>query len=275
MNDTPAWSVSAGRSRFRSTAFAALTRLGFVVRGVIYAIIGVLAVRIAMHSPSSPSNQRGALETIQKQPFGHWLVIAVAIGLGAYALWRFVQAAFGFGPEGGGDPSRIGRISAAASGCAYAGLCALAVAILLGASSQSSSNPQKSAAGVLGWPGGQWLVGTAGAVLIGVALFQGYRGVSKKFLDQDKTEEMGPAVRRWFTRLGVFGHVARMIAFGLIGIFVLKAAIDYAPSDAVGLDGALSKLAHQPYGPFLLVVVAAGLVAFGVYSIAESRYRRI
>ena len=275
MSDVQAWSGSVGRSRFRSTAFAALTRFGFVVRGVIYAIIGVLAGQVALHAPSSPSNQRGALETIQKQPFGHWLVIAVAIGLGAYALWQFVQAAFGYGPEGGGDPSVIGRISAAASGCAYAGLCALAVAIVVGASSRSSGNPHKSAAGVLGWPGGQWLVGAAGVVLIGVALFQGYRGVSKKFLDQDKTEEMRPAVRRWFTRLGVFGHVARMVAFGLIGLFVLRAAIDYAPSDAVGLDGALSRVARQPYGPFLLVVVAAGLFAFGIYSIADSRYRRI
>jgi Domain of Unknown Function (DUF1206) len=145
----------------------------------------------------------------------------------------------------------------------------------LGASSQSSSNPHKSAAGVLGWPGGRWLVGAAGAIFIGVALYQGYKGVSKKFLDQDRTEEMSPATRRWFTRIGVVGHLARMVAFGLIGVFVLKAAIDYAPSKAVGLDGALEKIAHQRYGPFLLVLVAAGLCAFGLYSIADARYRRI
>jgi hypothetical protein len=267
---------AAGRNATNSTAFEVLTRLGFVARGAVYAIIGLLAIQVAIHKGGShPTNQRGALETIQKEPFGHWLLIAVAVGLGGYALWRFVQAAFGQGPEGGGDHSTFGRIVAAASGCAYTAMCALAVSVLAGASSQSSSNPHKSAAGVLGWPEGQWIVGAAGAIFIGVALYQGYKGVSKKFLKEDKTDQMGPATKRWFTRIGVGGYLARMVAFGLIGIFIVKAAIDYAPAKAVGLDGALSKLAHHSYGPYLLGVVAAGLVAFGLYSIADARYRRI
>jgi hypothetical protein len=267
---------AAGRNATSSTAFEALTRLGFVARGAVYAIIGLLAIQVAIHGGSSrPTNQRGALETIQKQPFGHWLLIAVAVGLGGYALWRFVQAAFGHGPEGGGDHSVFGRIVAAASGCAYAAMCALAASVLAGASRQSSSNPHKSAAGVLGWPEGRWIVGAAGAIFVGVALYQGYKGLSRKFLEQDKTDEMGPATTRWFTRIGVVGHLARMVAFGLIGVFVVKAAIDYAPAKAVGLDGALGNLAHHSYGPYLLGVVAAGLVAFGLYSIADARYRRI
>jgi hypothetical protein len=267
---------SAAHKSTNGPAFEALARTGFVARGVIYGIIGLLAIQVAVRAGGGqPANQRGALETVQRQPFGHWLLIVVAIGLGGYALWRFVQAFFGHGPEGGGDPSTFGRIAAAASGCAYAAMCALAVSILLGASSQTSSNPHKSAAGVLGWPGGQWIVGIAGAAFIGVALYQGYKGVSRKFLDEDKTGEMGPITLRWITRIGVVGHLARMVAFGLIGIFVVKAAIDYAPRKAVGLDGALSKLAHQSYGTFLLVLVAAGLCAFGVYSIADARYRRI
>ncbi len=267
---------SAGRTTTHSTAFEALTRAGFVARGLIYVIIGALAVQVAMHTTGhAATNQRGALETIQKQPLGRWLLIAVAIGLGAYAVWRFVQAYVGHGPEGGGDASAFGRLAAAASGCAYAAMCALAVSILVGASSQSSSNPHKSAAGVLGWPGGQWIVAAAGAAFLGVALYQGYKGVSRKFLEEDKTGQMSPFVKRWFTRAGVVGHLARMVAFGLIGVFVLKAAIDYAPSKAVGLDGALEKLARQTYGTFLLAVVAAGLIAFGLYSIADARYRRI
>jgi hypothetical protein len=128
---------------------------------------------------------------------------------------------------------------------------------------------------VLGWPGGQWIVAAAGVVFIGVALYQGYKGVSRKFLEEDKTGQMSPFVKRCFTRIGVVGHLARMVAFGLIGIFVLKAAIDFAPKKAVGLDGALEKLARQTYGTFLLAVVAAGLIAFGLYSIADARYRRI
>ena len=108
-----------------------------------------------------------------------------------------------------------------------------------------------------------------------MALYQGYKGISRKFLEEDKTEKMGPTALRWITIIGVVGHLARMVAFGLIGVFVVKAAVDYAPKKAVGLDGALAKLAHQTYGTVLLLVVAAGLVAFGVYSIADARYRRI
>ena len=145
----------------------------------------------------------------------------------------------------------------------------------LSSASQSSSTPQTSAAGVLGWPEGQWIVGAAGAIFIAVALYQGYKGLSRKFLEEDKTDQMGPATRRWITAIGVVGHLARMVAFGLIGVFIVRAALDYAPKKAVGLDGALSKLAHQTYGTALLFVVAAGLVAFGVYSIADARYRRI
>ena len=267
---------SAGRSTTHSTAFEILTRTGFVARGVIYAIIGGLAIQVATHTtPNTPTNQRGALATIEKQPLGHWLLIVVAAGLGAYAIWRFVQAYVGHGPEGGGDESAFGRISAAASGVAYLAMCALAISILAGASSQSSSSPHKSTAGVLGWPGGQWIVGIAGAIFVGVALYQGYKGVSRKFLEEDKTAEMGPLVKRWITISGVIGHLARMVAFGLIGVFLIKAAVDYAPNKAVGLDGALEKLARESYGTFLLAVVAAGLIAFGLVSIAEARYRRI
>jgi Domain of Unknown Function (DUF1206) len=266
---------SAGSTTTHSTAFEALTRIGFVARGIIYGIIGWLAIQVATHTTQrTPTNQKGALETIDKQPLGHWLLIVVAAGLGAYAVWRFVQAYVGHGPEGGGDQSAFGRIAAAGSGCAYLAMCALAVSILVGSSS-SSSSPHKSAAGVLGWPGGQWIVGIAGAIFLGVAAYQGYKGVSRKFLEDDKTEQMGPLVKRWITVSGVVGHLARMVAFGLIGVFVIKAAVDYAPRKAVGLDGALAKLAHQTYGTFLLAVVAAGLIGFGLFSIAEARYRRM
>jgi len=263
-----------GRRATHSPAFEALARIGFIARGVIYATIGLLAIQVAIHSSNEKTNQRGAMQTIEEQPFGHGLLIAVAIGLGGYALWRFVQAAYGRGPEGGGDSSSSGRIVALASGISYAAMCALAVSVLLGTSS-SSGNAHSSTAGVLSWPAGRWIVGAAGVVFIGVALYQGYKGISRKFLEEDKTEKMGPTARRWVTVIGVVGHLARMVAFGLIGIFVVKAAVDYAPKKAVGLDGALAKLAHQTYGTALLFVVAAGLVAFGLYSIADARYRRI
>jgi hypothetical protein len=155
-------------------------------------------------------------------------------------------------------------------------MCVLAVEILLGAgSSGSSASPKKSAAGVLGWPAGAWIVGLVGAGLVGIALYQGYRGVSQKFLDDSKVEEMPPAVKTWIGRLGTVGHLARMVVFGLVGIFLIRAAVDFNPRKAVGLDGALAKVAHAAYGPYLLGVVAVGLIAFALFSFSDARYRRI
>jgi hypothetical protein len=154
-------------------------------------------------------------------------------------------------------------------------VCLLAIEILVSGHGSTSGSPKKATAGVFGWPGGTWIVGIAGVVMIAVALYQGYRGVTKKFLKDSKVEEMKPEVKKWITRVGTVGHLARMVVFGLVGIFLVKAAIDYNPRQAVGLDGALAKLTHYSYGPLLLGVVAAGLIAFAVYSLSDARYRRI
>jgi hypothetical protein len=202
------------------------------------------------------------------------LLILVAIGLGGYALWRLVHALLGHGPED--SDSTFDRVAAFGSGIVYAGLCVIAVEILLGSgSSGGSGNASKTTAGVFGWPAGTLLVGIAGAVLIGIGLYQGYRGISRDFLGDSKTEQMSARVRGWVEWVGTFGHLARMVVFGLVGVFLIKAAVDYNPNKAVGLDGALAKLAHASYGPFLLGVVAAGLIAFGAYSLSDARYRRI
>ena len=111
--------------------------------------------------------------------------------------------------------------------------------------------------------------------MISVGLYQGYRGVTQDFLEDSKTEEMGPATRRWISRIATFGYLARMVVFGLVGVFLIKAAIDFQPKKAVGIDGALAKLSNSPQGPLLLGVVAAGLIAFAIYSISDARYRRI
>jgi fumarate reductase subunit D len=257
----------------RSDGFEWLARAGFAARGVVYVIIGILAVKLALGSGDRSASQQGALRTIAAQPLGKVLLILVAIGLGGYALWRLIHALLGHGPEA--SDSGIERVAALASGIVYAGLCAIAVEILLGAGGGGSGHAQKTTAGVFGWPAGTWLVGIAGVVFIGVGLYQGYRGISRDFLDDSKTERMSPGVRRWIERLGIFGHLARMVVFGLVGVFLIKAAVDYDPNKAVGLDGALAKVDHASYGPFLLGVVAAGLIAFGCYSLTDARYRRI
>jgi hypothetical protein len=263
----------AGARAERTKTFETLARAGFVSRGVIYGIIGILAVKLAIGSGGKTTSQSGALKTIAHQPFGKVLLIIVAIGLAGYALWRFARALLGQGPEG--SDSGFDRVAAFASGVAYAVMCAIAVEILLGSEATSAGGAKRPTAGVLGWPGGTWIVGIAGAALCGVAFYQGYRGITHDFLKDSKTEEMSPGVRRWITRIGTVGHLSRMVVFGLVGIFLLKAAIDFNPNKAVEVDGALAKLANHAYGSYLLGIVAAGLVAFAVYSLSDARYRRI
>ena len=264
---------AAGDGVARSAPFEWLSRAGFVARGVIYGIIGILALQLAVGAGGKTTNQQGALKTIAHQPLGKLLLILVAIGLGGYALWRLVRAALGHGPES--SDSGFERVAALASGLVYAGICVVAVRLLLSQGAGSSGSPHKAAAGVFGWPAGTWLVGIAGAVVVGVGLFQGYRGLSREFLNDSKTEEMKPAVRTWITRLGVFGYLARMVVFVLIGVFLIKAARDYDAKAAIGLDGALAKIVHAAYGPWLLGIVASGLIAFALYSLSDARYRRI
>ena len=277
MTDTPNRSAlhtarAAREDVVRSDGFEWLSRSGFVARGLIYAIIGVLALKLALGHGGKLTNQQGALHTLVEQPFGKVLLTLVAIGLGGYALWRLVRAALGRGPEG--SDTGLDRVAALASGLVYLGMCIIAVRILAG-SSKASASPDKTTAGVFGWPAGTWLVGAAGLVLVGVGLYQGYRGVTKDFLADSKTEQMGPLTRTWIGWIGLVGHLARMVVFTLAGAFLVKAAVEYDPKAAVGIDGALAKLLQQPYGQLLLGLVAAGLIAFAVYSFSDARFRRI
>ena len=249
-----------------------LARAGLVARGLVYLIIGVLALKLALGDSGVAANQQGALQTIAHRQFGKTLLILVAVGLAGYALWRLVRAAVGHGAEQ--RDSGSDRVVALASGVAYVILCVTAVKILT-ASSTGSGTPREATGGVLGWSGGTVIVAIAGVILIGVAGYQAYKGLARKFLDDAKTGEMGPGVRHGYTALGVFGYVARCVVFGLIGYGLIKAAIDYEPREAVGLDGALRQLANSSYGPTLLAIVAAGLAGFALYSMADARYRKV
>ena len=263
-----------GRALVDEPAFAWLARSGFVARAIVYGVIGVLAFEVAIGVGGKTASQRGAMVALASQPLGKVLLIVVAVGLGGYAVWRFVSAALGRRER---DDHKLGqRVAALGSGIAYAALCVTAIRVLVGSPTTGGANsPKHAAAGVLGWPAGPALVVAAGVVLIVVGAVQAYRGVARKFLDESDTSRMRPAVRDGFTALGVIGHLARTVVFVLIGYGLIKAAVDYSPRSAIGLDGALASLAHDSYGAVLLGVVAAGFVCFALFSLVEARFRKI
>lgn len=253
-------------------SFEGLARLGLGARAVVYAVIGVLALKLAVGDGGATTNQKGALQTIAQGTFGKALLVLVAIGLAGYALWRLSRALLRGGPEQ--TERGLDRVGSLGAGIGYAVLCATAVKILAGANA-GSGTPKKATGGVLDWTGGPVLVAIAGLVMLGVAIHQVHQGVSRDFLEDSKTEDMGPRVERAFTAVGVFGLVARAVVFALVGYGLVKAALEYDPDKAVGLDGALRNLADASYGGWLLGAVAAGLIGFAVYSAADARYRRV
>jgi hypothetical protein len=260
----------------QTPVFEGLARAGYVARGLIYVVIGICAVRLAQGVNGQPASQTGALKLIAGQTFGHALLVLMAIGLGGYALWRLAQVVFGTTPEAGRH-STLDRLGAAGSAVAYATFCFIAISILASPASQSGndSKPRDVTRTALDWPAGRLLVGAVGIVFLIVAGYQLYQGVSRRFLDDSKVGSMDRPVRKAFTAVGVVGLCARAVAFALIGVFVIRAAQTYRANEAVGLDGALARLTRQSYGPTLLLIVAIGLIAFGVYSIADARFRKI
>jgi len=256
-----------------SRPFELFSRAGFVARGLIYGIIGILALKLAIGSGGKTTDQGGAMRTLAQQPLGRTMLFTLAVGLAGYAMWRFTRAALGRGPEG--SDKGFDRVSALASGLVYSAFFVLAIQILLDARGGQTANPKATTAGVLSWPAGPLLVGLAGLGFLGVAGYQAYRGISRDFLHDSKTEEMRPEVRHFVARIGTVGHLARAVVFGLVGAFLIKAAVEFNAKAAVGLDGALAKVQQQTYGHFLLGAVACGLLAFALYSISDARYRRI
>ncbi|MBC8138157.1 MAG: DUF1206 domain-containing protein [Fibrella sp.] len=253
-----------------------LARMGYAAKGVIYMIIGMLALQAAFSSGGKTTNSEGALATIVEQPFGRVLLGVVGVGLAGYALWRFVAAAIDAENEGSDAKGIATRLGYVISGIVYAVLSFTAFQIIGGTASGDGGNSgtQDWTARLLAAPFGQLLTGLAGAIVIGSGLRQmvkGYKGDFKKDLELG---EIPPAQQKSVVSIGRAGYIARGIVFAIMGGFVINAAMNADPRRAKGLGSALDLLAQQPYGPWVLGIVAAGLVAYGVFMIVEARYRR-
>jgi uncharacterized protein DUF1206 len=260
----------------RSPWTRGIARWGLVSKGALYALVGALAVHVSVGGGERLRDRGGALSTLANTWHGKLLVGAVAVGLFGYALWRFLEAFLGRTLEGDDEPRWWKRLGFAARGFWYLGLLGIAISALAGADESAGSQKEdRYTARVLEWPAGRWLVAAVGLAIFGAGVFNLWRGLGARFRKNLKTRKMSELEDRVFTVVGSVGHFARALVFGLIGFFLVRAAWQYDPKEAIGLDGALAQVLRQDYGDTLLGFVAAGLLAYGLYCFVEARYREV
>jgi amino acid transporter len=250
-----------------------LARAGLTARGVLYILIGWVAILVAFGKTSgNQANQAGALHLLARQPFGLVLLWLLGIGFAGYALWRFSEAAFGVAGEGTGAGPRLKSL---VRGLVYAFFAYLTFEIIAGTAGNSAKKQQDLTAKVMHDPGGQVLVGIVGAVIVVIGVALVVEGLRRKFLKDLQTSRMSPRTRRVVEWLGTVGIIARGVVFALAGILVIDAAVTYKPAKAGGMDKALLTLRDQPFGQVLLILAALGLIIFGVYGLCEARWRKV
>ena len=252
-----------------------LGRIGLVAKGISFALVGVLAVLVALGVGGATTDRQGALWLLSKEWYGVIILVALGLGFAAYAAWRLAQALLNRDDEGNDFEGWAKRAGALVRGLFYAGLSLLAFSFVSGPRGESRDEPENTAR-VFDWPLGRWIVFALGLGLVGYGLWNGYRSITGKFRKHMKTgqmerEDAGPLVNA----AGFLGHAARMVLFTMVGVFLVRAAWQYYPKEAIGLDEALAKLANQPYGTLWLGAAAVGLFAYGVFSILQARYRDV
>ncbi|MER5550648.1 DUF1206 domain-containing protein [Streptomyces sp. NPDC002793] len=266
------------RRAARSRAMDVGARAGFVARGVIYLLVGLLALRIAFSDGGGKQADRGgALSEVAEQPFGHILLWALGAALAGMALWRLSEAFFGQAGPDGGKPGKRAMAAGRFLFYAFVAYSVLSYAAGDGGSGSGSSDRQTEdvTARALQWTGGPWIVGVAGAAVIGAGLWMAYRAAARKYRKHLKTGEMTRRTRQAVDITGVFGGTVRGAVFVTAGGFAIAAAVRHEPGRAKGMDDTLRSFTETPAGPWLLAFVAVGLAAFGLFSWANARYRRI
>ena len=262
--------------RAASPALVFLARVGYVAKGVVYIIIGVLAARVAMRSGGRTTDSSGALDTIADGPFGTVALGVIAAGLLGYTLWRLVAAVTD--AEGkGNEPTKLAvRAAQAGRGLLYGALAVQAIQLMRGRGAGENSAARDWTAELLSLPYGRALVGAVGLGVIGYAVYQLYRAAKEeKVRNHLDLHEAGPTRAAWIVRLGRFGIAARAVVFALIGVFIIRAAMQSDASEAGGIAQSLRTLSQVDAGQLALGVVAFGLVAYGVYELATARYRHM
>ncbi|MFE5813306.1 DUF1206 domain-containing protein [Streptomyces sp. NPDC056479] len=273
--------ASTGRFRARRAARGSViewaARAGLTARGVIYLLVGVLALQIAFGDTNQQADRGGALAELSQKPFGAVLLWALGIGLAGMALWRLSEALFGsVGKDGRSARKRL--LATVRFGFyVFVAYSVLSFAVNRDQSGGGSSDQQSrdATAMALEIPAGQWLVGAAGIAVVVAGGWIAVRAVLRKYHDDLRLGRMSHRTRRLVDVTGVAGGAARGLVFAVAGVFAVRAAIEYEPDQAKGLDDTLRTFVDTPLGPWLLVCVASGLVLFGVFSFTMARWRRV
>jgi hypothetical protein len=252
-----------------------LGRIGLLTKGVSFCAVGVLALLVAFDAGGAATDRQGALRMLSQEWYGAFLLVALGLGFGAYALWRFAQAILDRDDKGDDFEGWAKRAGFLVKGLFYTGLSLLAFSFVTGPRGESGDEPEHTAR-VFDLPLGRWLVLTLGVGLIGYGLWNGYRSITGKFRKDLKTGQMEEEdVTPIVNAAGFLGHAVRMVLFALVGAFLVRAAWQYDASEAIGFDEALAKLAHEAHGDLWLGGAAIGLFCYGVFSIMQARYRRL
>jgi hypothetical protein len=249
-----------------------LARAGLTARGIIYILMGWVAALVALGRSAGEADQEGALRLLAGKPYGAVTLWLLGIGFAAYALWRLSEAAFGVTGDAAGAGPRLKSLGRA---IVYAVLAVLTFTVISGTQRSQSRQQQDLTAGVMQHPGGQWLVGIAGLIVVGIGAVLAVEGIRRRFLKYLRTWQMSRRTRKLVEWLGVIGTIARGVVFALVGILIVDAAVTHQPVKSGGIDRALLTLRDQPFGQVLLLLAALGLLIFGVYGLCEARWRKV
>lgn len=265
--------ISKNTNVDKSDAFEVCGRIGYATKGVVYLIVGGLAAAAAWGAGGETTGSKGAIQTIAEQPFGQAMLWVVAVGLFGYAIWRLVEAFYNTDTYNS-NTSAVARVGYAVSGIIY-GVLAWKVAPFSASSTQSGGNESKQTAAswLMSLPAGAWIVAAIGVAVGGYGIYLIYKGATDSFTDKYNSGSMSQAEAKIARYAGRIGLPARGVVFGVIGLFVIIASMTLDPSKVKGTGEALDVLARQPYGTWVLLAVAVGLVFYGVFCFVQARYR--
>ncbi len=252
-----------------------LMRLGYAVKGFLYVAIGFIAITGALGKSSTPADQIGAIVSLRKLPYASVFLWIILIGLVSYSLWGLVRAVFDPLHKGNDLKGLLARGGFLLSAVTYAALVLPTYHLIQGGASAGAQSNVKLVSSVMNMPMGRWIVGLVGLGAIAAGLYQMYSGVKMNFDQFYKPYALSPEQFRYAKQMGRFGTIARGVVFSIVGGFIVLAAYQANPGHAQGFNGAFKYLAHQPYGIYLLGIVALGMIAFGLYSIMMAAWLRL